>query len=323
MINRRALVLSAVLLLSFAAHALAQFETRASVPVLSSPYSVALGDFNRDGKLDLAVVAFSSGKVAVLLGNGDGTFRPPTYYDAVASSIASADLRNNGVLDLLLTDNLSNNLQVLLGNGDGTFGASAFYPTPDFPNLIAVGDFNGDHKVDVLTVDQSGFCPCISVLFGNGDGTFQEPPINTMPPDAAVGIGLGDFNRDGKLDLVTVGQFGSASEAGVLLGNGDGTFQAARNFGAGTNPISVAVGDFNGDGRPDLAVANYGSDSVSVLTGNGDGTFQAALNYGAGSNPYSVAVGDFNGDGKPDLAVADFHAFTGSGSVTVLINNTP
>jgi len=103
----------------------------------------------------------------------------------------------------------------------------------------------------------------------------------------------------------------------VLLGNGDGTFQAAVNYPVETAPNSVAVGDFNGDGKPDLAVANSGSGGpVSVLLGNGDGTFQAAVNFGAGSTPASVAVGDFNGDGKPDLAVAN------QVNVSILLNTT-
>jgi hypothetical protein len=155
------------------------------VRVDSSPYSIAIGDFNHDGVNDLAVVAFSTSYVAVLIGNRDGTFQKATYYDAVASSVAVGDFRNNGILDLALADNLNNQMQILLGNGDGTFGPSSFYSTPDFPNVIALGDFNGDHKLDVVTVDESGYCPCISVLLGNGDGSFQEPPITTMPPVAA------------------------------------------------------------------------------------------------------------------------------------------
>ena len=99
----------------------------------------------------------------------------------------------------------------------------------------------------------------------------------------------------------------------------DGTFQAPRSFRVGINPRSVAVGDFNGDGVQDLAVANVGSQNVSVLLGNGDGSFQTARNFGVGNDPYSVAVGDFNGDGRPDLAVANQN----SNNVSVLINNTP
>jgi hypothetical protein len=296
-------VLLTVLLIAAAGlPAFGQFETRGSVAVSTTPYSIAIGDFNRDGRMDIAVLAFSSGQVAVSLGNGDGTFRKPTYYSAVASSLAAADLRNNGILDLVLTDNLSDNLQVMLGNGDGTFSASSFYPTPDFPNVIGVGDFNGDHNLDLVTVDQSGICPCISVLLGNGDGTFQEPPINTMPPDPAAAIGTGDFNHDGKLDLITVGQFGSASEAGVLLGNGDGTFTPGMTYVVGSDPQSVVVADFNGDHQLDLAVADALGGSIDILLGNGDATFTQGAVL-PGSFPVGVRKADFNGDGKVDLVV--------------------
>ena len=129
-------------------------------------------------------------------------------------------------------------------------------------------------------------------------------------------VAVGDFNGDGVEDLAVA--ILNPASVSVLLGNGDGTFQAAVNFGAGFAPQSVAVGDFNGDGVQDLAVANARSHNVSVLLGNGDGTFQAGGDFGAGLSPASVAVGDFNSDARRDLAVANF-----SSDVSVLINNTP
>jgi len=185
-----------------------------------------------------------------------------------------------------------------------------------------VGDFNSDGKPDLGVANRGSFdspATNISVLLGNGDGTFQ-PAVNYGAGIGPSSVAVADFNADGKPDLViaNVGPYEQFTYTGgdvsVLLGNGDGTFQAAVNYNAGIGPSSVSVGDFNRDGKADLAVVNVGSD-VSVLLGNGDGTFRTAFNYGAGSGPAAVAVDDFNGDGAPDLAVAS--TFVG---VSILLN---
>src|SRR5262249_20769798 len=154
-------------------------------------------------------------------------------------------------------------------------------------------------------------------LLGNGDGKFQVPRIISPAGGTPRFVAVGDFNGDGNEDLVWA-NFGF-SNLGMLLGNGDGTFRAVPNFsGVGLlRPISIAVGDFNGDGVQDLAVANNGSNDVSVLLGNGDATFQGARNFAAGRLPSSVAVGHFNGDGRQDLVVAN----SGSNDVSVLLGN--
>jgi hypothetical protein len=280
------------------------------------PVSVAVGDFNGDGKPDLAVANSSSNNVGVLLGNGDGTFQAAVHY-AVGSgprSVAVGDFNGDGKPDLAVanSDFISGigSISVLLGNGDGTFQAAVNYASGSGPNSVAVGDFNGDGKLDLAVTTSSS----ISVLLGNGDGTFQAA-VHYAAGSGPVFVAVGDLNGDGKSDLAVANS--SSNNVSVLLGDGDGTFQAAVNYAAGSAPRSVAVGDFNGDGKPDLAVANSSSNNVSVLLSNGDGTFQAAGNYAAGSAPRSVAVGDFNGDGKPDLAVAN----DGSNDVSVLLGN--
>jgi len=189
-------------------------------------------------------------------------------------------------------------------------------------------------SVPASNIAQPGTASVTVVNPGPGGGAsnivFVEvtPPTTTIALAANVGSGsypgisplsiaVGDFNRDGKLDLA-VGNW-TSNNVSVLLGNGDGTFQAAVDYATGSEPESVAVGDFNGDGKLDLVISNGLSSNVSVLLGNGDGTFQAAVNYGTGSDSSSVAVGDFNGDGKLDLAVSN--SSTSDDNVSVLLGN--
>jgi hypothetical protein len=301
--------------------ALAQFETRGSTAVSQPQSSLATGDFNHDGKLDVAAITIT-GKVAVLLGRGDGTFQPAVYY-AIDSevesvrSIAAADFSGDGNIDLAVADYLGGYVAMLLGNGDGTFKPPSKVPlNGPFPNFVAVGDLNGDHIPDLVTVDASSPCPCISVLLGNGDGSFQAP-INTKPMFGPSAIGIGDFNHDGKLDIAWVGENGGPGQLTILLGDGDGTFQTGNTYTVVADPLSVAA-DFNRDGKLDLAVAGEGG--ISVLLGNGDGTFQNAVNYPPALLGV-IQVADFNGDGKADLVVVDGVCASGSCSVGVLLGN--
>src|SRR5437870_4029868 len=311
------------------APALAQtvsFTSSGEFPVGTNPQWVAVGDFNGDGIQDLAVANAGSSTVSVLLGNGDGTFRPARTFAAgtTPKAVAVGDFNGDGKLDLATASTGSNGVSVLLGNGDGTFQAPRGFPAGSGPNFLAVGDFNGDGVQDLATANFGSDTPAdttVSVLLGNGDGTFR-PPQTFGVGRGPVWVAAGDFNGDGKLDLA-VPNFGDTTVS-VLLGNGDGTFQAARNFPAGgSGPASVAVGDFNGDGRQDLAVTLYGDGSgntIAVLLGNGDGTFRAPLIFGVGLGPVSSAVADFNGDGVQDLAVANWDRNAGR-TVSLLLGN--
>jgi serine/threonine protein kinase/Flp pilus assembly protein TadD len=285
---------------------------------------VAIGDFNRDGKPDLAVANNAGNNVSVLLGNGDGTFPAAPNYSAgiYPGFVAVADFNGDGILDLAVANfggdggGHPGTLSILLGKGDGTFQAAVNYPTGLTPSGVGVGDFNGDGIPDLAV--SNIFSATLSILLGNGNGTFQAAvnyPAGQFPGSVVVA----DFNGDGVLDLAVTNLVNNS--VSVLLGNGNGSFQAPLGFASGGNfPFFMVAGDFNADSVPDLAVANYKSGTVSIFLGNGDGTFQAAGNY-ATASPGSIVVGDFNGDGKLDVAVANAIQGGTSGSVSVLLGN--
>ncbi len=285
------------------------FQAQQSFPTGGLPLSAILGDVNDDGKLDLAVtnhVIDSAGNVSALLGNGDGSFQAPQSYAVGNSpkSVALGDINSDGVPDLAVANTGSNDVSVLLGNGDGSFQVQQRLAATDAPRSLALGDINGDSTLDLAIANfRSG---AVSVLLGDGDGNFQaQQPAATL--DFPREIAVGDLNRDNVLDLVVANAVLSSrsGDASVLLGNGDGSFQAPQHFAVGDNPVSVVLGDLNGDRVLDMAVANVGSDDVAVLLGNGDGSFRTAQYFEVGSNPRSLALGDLNGDSSLDLAVAN------------------
>jgi FG-GAP-like repeat/Abnormal spindle-like microcephaly-assoc'd, ASPM-SPD-2-Hydin len=301
---------------SFCAPAAAQLETRATTYLLSAPgnATVAVGDFNHDGKLDVAAIA---AELQIFLGNGDGTFQPPINYGVGENpySVAVADFNSDGKLDLAVANYLSSSVSVLFGNGDGTFQPPITLCTGFGPFFVAAGDFNGDRKPDLVVLDGDS----ISVFLNRGDGTFRRP-IKTTP--GAIALGVGDFDRNGTLDLAVTRSTDTRAWATILLGNGDGTFTEGTSYPIPTHSQSVAVADFRGDGRLDLAIADFiGAPGVSVLLGNGDGTFGEAVTYTSYSSTWAT-TGDFNGDGKPDIIVSniDGNVFS-SGSVSILLGH--
>jgi hypothetical protein len=242
------------------------------------------------------------------------------------SEVEVADLNHDGKPDLIVA-NFGSVLGVLLGNGDGTFKGALTYPAGLYPFAAAVADVNGDGNADLLVAD--GEFGGAAVVLGNGDGSFKTAATYGWGGMWAQSIAVADVNGDGNLDLVVANcaTAGCAhGAAAVLLGNGDGTFQAAVDYdsgGAGANGLAIA--DVDGNGKPDLLVANWVTNSVGVLLGNGDGTFQSAVTYSSGGlYPMAIIASDLNGDGKPDIVVRNECADPRcvSGSVGVLLNNT-
>jgi FG-GAP-like repeat/Abnormal spindle-like microcephaly-assoc'd, ASPM-SPD-2-Hydin len=284
--------------------------------VVYYPQSVAVADFNHDGKPDAAVVTTAHNQLAVLLGNGNGTFQPAVYYNSLlvsAWSVAVADFNHDGNIDIAVADSLGQNVSILLGNGDGTFQLPMQFSTNAQPTDVIVGDFNNDGNPDVAICDT----PYVSVLLGNGDGTLQAPLDNniTFCSQAQGSVAIGDFNGDHNLDLVLAG-YGAM----VLLGNGDGTFQPAVEYPAGVAPQSVAVADFNHDAKLDLAVADIYGDDVWILFGNGDGTFQPGVPHPA-KLPAAIAAADLNSDGIADLVFLTAAPVFPANYVTVMFGN--
>jgi hypothetical protein len=222
---------AAVALFNFAgisALAWAQFETRATQTLPNESFGVVTGDFNHDGKLDVAVVG---DYLSIFLGNGDGTFQAPINYPGPFYSIAVADFNNDGNLDLVVAPE-GNTVSVFLGNGDGTFQPPKSSATTNACSFIAVGDFNRDHKMDIVVIDYTE----ISILLGNGDGTFRAPSDNNSFVGAQE-LAVGDFNNDHFLDVAVVGVFGGSQDLGILLGNGNGTLQDAISYSLPIPPV--------------------------------------------------------------------------------------
>ena len=340
---------------------------RKAVPYITSgynPYSVAVADVNGDGTLDLIIANEEQsknnpqGSISVMLGRGNGTFHKAVNYNSggqSAFSISVADVNGDGKLDLVVANGClgsncaTGSVGVLLGKGDGTFEKVVTYSSGAasvFGSRVAVGDLNGDGKLD-LAVATTGpgcgnGCPkgLVAVLLGKGDGTFNKAKTYSTGGFDAIGwVAIADVNGDKKPDLLVANYCATEcsfppveGSVGVLLGKGDGTFRAVKTYpSGGDGAVSVAVADLNKDGKPDLLVANCGplacgpgspGGNVAVLIGNGNGTFKPGVRYLAANSPFDVVAADVNGDGNLDIVVSNWgtsNGGTNNGSVTILL----
>ncbi|MBP9068214.1 MAG: T9SS type A sorting domain-containing protein [Bacteroidia bacterium] len=273
---------------------------------LTTPRGITSGDFNGDGKIDLAAANQDANNVSVLLGTGTGTFATIVNYGAGASAwgITSDDFNLDGKPDLAVANWSGSNISILLGTGTGSFAAALNFTLGYNPREIISADFNLDGKPDLATTCFGG--TNISIFLGAGTGSFSAQ-VDYVVGSSPWGLISSDFNGDGKLDIATANWGGN--NVSIVLGTGLGTFNSAINFSVGSNPQGIASSDFNGDGNADLAVTDYavvGTSNVAVLLGTGTGSFGAATYYSGGTNFGAITSSDFNDDGNSDLAVLDF-----------------
>ena len=282
-----------------------------------TPYVVTSGDFNGDGKVDLVAGDVQHNDLVMLLGNGDGTLKAPaTYHLAAAPYYLNAnDFNRDGKLDLATTNPYAASISILFGKGDGLFESPVNYPVGRFPGQTRTADFNRDGWLDIVVF---GGNKDVNVLLGSGNGVFQNPTSYVFPQLPGA-LAVGDMNGDGTIDLV-IGMR-DIKWVNVLLGNGDGTFKtpisstsmAAEN---GTGPYSIVVGDFDGDGKIDVALSD---EVLKILKGNGDGTLKApSFNYRLRNTSADLKSADFNGDGKLELVSAGVF---NSGALQILLGN--
>ena len=233
------------------------FDTPVTYTTPSYPIGIVAADFNRDGHIDLAMADTYGNDVFVMLGKGDGTFKPGTSFPAAGVSVGlgAGDFNGDGFLDLAVGNSPDcgcGSYSILLGKGDGTFGAPLTTSSSSPAGAILVGDFNGDHKLDIAV----GSGSMIYIGLGKGNGTFQAL-VPYGSDHSAAAMALGDFNRDGVLDFVVANFNGNnSSTASVLLGNGNGTFAKIASYSTGLSPSAVVAADFNRDHHPDLATRN-------------------------------------------------------------------
>ncbi|MEG4924463.1 DUF4347 domain-containing protein, partial [Microcoleus sp. F10-D1] len=308
----------------------------------ASPRSVSIGDINGDGKPDLATANYTFSTASILINTtatGAGTPTFTTKFDFATDlwpqSVSIGDINGDGKLDLAVASSGSNGVSILLnttatGATTPTFSPKVGFATGVKPLSISIGDINGDGKPDLATAN---FDSNTASILLNTTATGATTPTFATKADFATGgtnpqsVSIGDINGDGKPDLATA-NIGFGSSTSILLnttatGAATPSFNPTVDFVTGSNPQSVSIGDINGDGKPDLATANFSGSSASILlnttlTGAATPTFEPKVDFTTGSGSYSVSIGDINGDGKPDLAVANRN----DDNASILLNTT-
>jgi hypothetical protein len=296
---------AAVLLLTLAGTASGfGFEAPQTYPAGSSAYPVQIADFNHDGKQDVVVGNEDDDNVSVLLGKGNGGFKATHNFPAgdYPFGIAVGDFNRDGDRDLAVADYNSSEVSILHGDGHGAFGPPSGHEVASDPYAVAAGNFNGDNRKDLVVAGYG--IGAVSILIGRASGDF-EGATDRLVDSSETSVAVGDFNRDGKQDVMALDY---ADNVEILRGKGDGTFRDPLPFPSGTSEAyGLVVGDFNGDHRPDYAVASCDVNKVYVMLAKSHGlAFKAPVGYHAGSCSYQPGKADVNRDGNLDLLIPNY-----------------
>jgi hypothetical protein len=281
------------------------------------PRGLAAEDFNGDGRSDLAVTSISPGRLWIFLGNADGTLQLAGSVGINSpETVAASDLNGDAAVDLIVTLPVGS-LAILVGNGDGTFDAPVYYSAPP-TRAVAIGDYNGDAIPDLAVTTYNG--TTFLIFIGNGNGTFQPGTSSSAGGPAGsntIGIATADLDEDGALDLA-ISNYATSNTVSILMGNGNGTFQAPVAYAIGSLSQPVVIADLDGDGLLDLAVNDHFLNCVAVRLGQPGGGFEAPVTFPVGVNPQWCIARDLDNDGRLDLAVTN----GSSHNVSILFNTT-
>ncbi|MFN7930653.1 MAG: VCBS repeat-containing protein [Blastocatellia bacterium] len=287
------------------------FTGTTTVSTPSNPNAVAVGDFNGDGNQDIAVSS-SNNAVAIRLGDGAGGFTGTTNITTgqTTKSIAVGDFNNDGKLDFVTADIGGDTATVALGNGAGGFPTVSSVSVGDGPGQVVVADFNNDGNLDFATSNQIYNAPnfgspgTVTVRLGNGDGTFTNGPSYNVGDNPEY-LAVGDFNEDGKPDLITSNQ--NSASLSLILGDVSNTATPPTTISVSSGPGEIRVADINNDGHQDVVFKRSGLENFAYLLGTGTGSFGTAVIVPVtGAAGTKLAVGDFNADGFQDFVTANF-----------------